>query len=531
VFDGPGEAGLGYVTSVQLAPAAGGTGMSYGMQYDCWLGQPTRFTDVNGIVTAYSYGPDADAKMDRLATIVKGSGSGTQHNTAFEYGTTLPAVFVKTKSSLQTATDANMQVETSYDGFGRATEVAQWNGSSWIRTKTEYDAANRVRKQSNPSSTGIYSNTIVHRDGLGRPERIELPDSASITSVFSGNATLTADPAGVRKVLVTDALGRLVQVIENPRALNEGEAVTSLAGNPGTSATITRYGYDGADRLVVVCPAGGTLSGSSCSGSSQARTFGYDLLGRLTSAVNPESSAITYKYDEAASTNGGGNLTSKEQTRGISTAVSATTRYHYDGLNRLTQMAYTGTPNGITTPNVTYTYDSHSSTIAGVTSYAKGRLTRIAVASGTETTFDSFDPLGPGDEIESDDRRPEVPVWKRHGGWIQLLGERCGGVDAVSERTAGVDELRQPEPAVDAGGDTRLGDDDILEVGDVLGSRAAEGGADERRSDERDARVQHKPAPVDECEGGELHGQCGSVQQSDFATGIELRIFSRGSSE
>jgi YD repeat-containing protein len=62
--------------------------------------------------------------------------------------------------------------------------------------------------------------------------------------------------------------------------------------------------------------------------SCRSRTFSYDSLGQLVSALNPESGTVTYKYDNA------GNLLTRTDNRGVKTSFS------YDGLNRLTRKTY-----------------------------------------------------------------------------------------------------------------------------------------------------------------------------------------------
>jgi hypothetical protein len=185
-------------------------------------------------------------------------------------------------------------------------------------------------------------------------------------------------------------------VIENP-ALGIG-SVAQIAANPGAQSTTTRYGYDGAGQLRVVCPSPGTLTpqtgAPACNGTSMVRTFAYDLHGRLRTVNQPESGTITYNYDETASVNGKGNLTSRVRTQGISPAASVTTRYHYDGLGRNTSIQYVGAPDSYTTPTVTMTYDAHNPALPGIISYPLGRLTRVDVSGGASTAYDTFDPLG-----------------------------------------------------------------------------------------------------------------------------------------
>lgn len=123
---------------------------------------------------------------------------------------------------------------------------------------------------------------------------------------------------------------------------------------------------------------------------SQTRTFSYDNLSRLTSAVNPESGTISYTYDAS------GNLKTKRDARNVKTV------YDYDSLNRITKRCYRsiGTGSlGMTTctnnpetqePNtsdVSYTYENTSVTTL------KGLLTKVA--NGVSVTeYTDFDALG-----------------------------------------------------------------------------------------------------------------------------------------
>ena len=118
-------------------------------------------------------------------------------------------------------------------------------------------------------------------------------------------------------------------------------------------------------------------------------TFGYDQLGRLTSANNPEQDAATaFGYDV------NGNLTTKNDPRG-GLVTNA-----YDPLNRILSTTYSNGPADFdNTPDVAYTYDG-----VGVP-FSTGRLTKVSVTvppenpgepspftSTTETL--AFDALG-----------------------------------------------------------------------------------------------------------------------------------------
>ncbi|MBL8235151.1 MAG: hypothetical protein JNL98_42000, partial [Bryobacterales bacterium] len=262
---------------------------------------------------------------------------------------------------------------------GRAIEEHQPNGAVRAITKREYDALNRQWRVSTPSSISAFHYSTFGYDAIGRRVSEKTADNALTTYLYDRNVMTVTDPALKQKTIVYDAFGRVESVTENP----------SVAG----SAETTRYAYNSLDGLVTVCPPGGTLSGIVCSGTVQARGSSYDRLGRLTAASNPESGYVSYLYDETASVNGTGNLTSRVQWRGSQTQASVTTRYHYDNLNRMTSKTYSGNPDGIVTPTVNYEYDVHNPAIPGVTSYSKGRRTRVA--SGTVVNaVDSYDAMG-----------------------------------------------------------------------------------------------------------------------------------------
>lgn len=138
---------------------------------------------------------------------------------------------------------------------------------------------------------------------------------------------------------MTDALGRLSAVYEDPTGLNY----------------LTSYTYDVLGSLRKVEQGG------------QLRFFMYDSLGRLIRAKNPEQGVITNPSNVAALTdpvtgNSGwsmaysydanGNLATRTDARLVSTGVHVTATYEYDNINRLKQTTYN---NG--TPYTLRTYD------------------------------------------------------------------------------------------------------------------------------------------------------------------------------
>src|SRR5690349_21893373 len=109
---------------------------------------------------------------------------------------------------------------------------------------------------------------------------------------------------------MVDGIGRLLRV-------DEPDANGSLGA---TTAPVqpTNYGYDVFGNL------------TSVTQGLQTRTFTYDSLSRLRTAINPESGTIGYQYDD------NGNLLVKTDARGVSA------HFDYDSLNRVTRRWYNG---------------------------------------------------------------------------------------------------------------------------------------------------------------------------------------------
>jgi YD repeat-containing protein len=160
------------------------------------------------------------------------------------------------------------------------------------------------------------------------------------------------DQAGKQRKSVTDGLGRLKEVYENPNSLNY----------------LTSYEYDVLDDLTKVIQVT----------THPARVFVYDSLKRLASASNPESGTVTYLYDD------NGNLTKKTDARGIYID------YLYDALNRNTKVNYSDTT---TNPDITRVYDSATNGMGRLgESYSGGSDTVGATVE--HTNVQSYDPLG-----------------------------------------------------------------------------------------------------------------------------------------
>lgn len=331
--------------------------------YDYSSGLPTSSTDINEQTTTISYADPSTSVLDPLLRPrVITAPNGQQ--TITEYGDTAGSLYVKVSSQIDSTT---WKIGYKYfDNLGRTIRTRSVDAAGDDYTLACYDNMGRVSKTTNPfrgystqtcsTTTGLDWTSMTY-DAEGRVTAVTTPDAAQVTTAYAlatsgspiGMAVEVTDQASKSRKSVTDALGRLTDVYEDQLGVN------------------TSYVYDALDNLKTVTQ------------QNQTRTFNYDSLQRLTSAVNPESGTISYDYDAA------NNLSHKTDARGV------VATFNYDALNRNTTIDYSDTAS--INPDVTRVYDGAAN--------GKGRLWK-AYAGGTESSqstverlvFDSYDALG-----------------------------------------------------------------------------------------------------------------------------------------
>src|SRR5262249_16214582 len=340
--------------------------------YDYQSGKVVSTKDANNQVTTYSYGiaggPTIDAFL-RLGKVTLPAGLG---DTTYLYGDMPGDLYIRTLTSQNAST--LVEDDVYFDGLGRASRAGHLEGpGSWSVKDTEYDSLGRVSRVSNPyfapdlfgatNPSGLWTTTTY--DDLNRALTITTPDGATVTTAYSGNQVTVTDPANKKRRSITDALGRLTQVVEDPNGVNYQ----------------TNYTYDVLGNLITVQQG------------AQSRYFFYDSLSRLARARNPEqnphsSLALTnppaynndwslgYGYDA------NGNVQSRTDSRPV------TTSYAYDNLNRNTTVDY-----GDTTPDVERHYDG---AVLGKGrfhfNYSGGNFT--AGSNVEHTAIDNYDAVG-----------------------------------------------------------------------------------------------------------------------------------------
>ena len=356
-------------------------GHSTTLAYDCALGKPTSVTNPNSVLTQYTWGAAGDAK-DRLVSVINASGRPEATVTSYAYND-VAGSFTMTATQQQQSCNLGEDIVTTtkYDGLGRAIERTSPDGTGPIVTTTVYDALGRVARQSNPyrpGETPNYTDTVF--DGLGRSVAVTTTaDGATTRLGYALEETYARDAADKWKKTLSDGLGRLVRVVEDPvipaDTAQNPSPIPGFVHASGLSYETT-YTYDARDQLRTVTQG------------AQSRQFTYDGLGRLTKAINPESGTIDYVY------NGDGTLRTKTHS-GVEMALA------YDALQRVVFKSYTG--GTVATPAVLFCYDGN---VAGACAGAptagllKGQMTMVKAFdllpanNHLITTYSEHDGLG-----------------------------------------------------------------------------------------------------------------------------------------
>jgi RHS repeat-associated protein len=311
---------------------------NYAWDTNCVGGVMTSIQDENGNTTTATYN---DPYFWRPASISYPDGGLV----SWTYNSpTSTATTVKLNSSQNAISTALL------DGLGRIRQTqlnSDPQGVDYV--DTTYDQLGRVYTVSNPyrtTSDPTYGLTTYKYDALSRPTVVIPPDGSqstnNVSASYSDNCVTAADQAGKKRKRCANSMGYLTQVFEDPLGANyETDYNVDPLGNP---LSVTQKG------------------GSTNSSNWRTRTYGYDLLSRLVSAIEPESGAVSYSYD----TNG--NLSSKTSPAPNQTgSQTVNISYCYDLLHRITAKVYTwspntppvcsGTPPSFPSPAAAYTYD------------------------------------------------------------------------------------------------------------------------------------------------------------------------------
>jgi YD repeat-containing protein len=343
------------------------------------LDQLSSVTDPRTLITSYAY--DGLSNLNQQSSPDTGSTTNTYD----------------TAGNLLTQTDAKGQVTTyAYDALNRVTSITFHDGSKQtyaydqgtngigrLTGITELDPALAVKAQiayayeahgrvasETRTIAGIAYVTSYSYDPSGRLSGLTYPSGRTVSYGFDALGRIlsvsTVPPNGSAQTVVSNVAYQPFGDVKS-YTLGNGHLYTRGYDTDGRIASyslgnqIFAIGYDAASRISFIADAGNPTN---------ANTYGYDALDRLTSAVLPNT-PFAYSYDAV------GNRLSK-------TVGSSTDTYAYGSTNN--RIASITAQAGATRA---FGFDPNGSTVNdGVNQYAydaRGRMVQSVGALGTTT--------------------------------------------------------------------------------------------------------------------------------------------------
>lgn len=374
-------------TTSTIAPDPNGTygqptSLTKTTAFDANTGLVLSTTDANGQTTSFEY----NDPLYRQTKVTRPDGGWT----STLYNDDPANTFIRTQT-LQRMTPSQQVIESYqyFDKLGRTVRTFVNEGATYLTTDTQYDLLGRPWRASNPYRTTAPSlNTGVNPsnqwttnsyDSQNRVTSITTADGAHVSSSYGYNllagylgTTVTAsDQTGKARKSLSDGVGRVVQVIEDP----------------GSLAHQTNYTYDAMNNLRKV------------EQGNQLRYFGHDSLSRVIfvrqveQTVNASLPAWTDPvtgyaggWTAAFTYDNNGNTLTRTDARNI------TATYTYDQLNRLTTLRYTNDPQN--TPGVDTYYDGYRSNNYTAIDNVKGQAWQTETINQVRFTVDNFDVMG-----------------------------------------------------------------------------------------------------------------------------------------
>jgi len=324
--------GLGNLT-LQQSPDTGSTANIYDA-----AGNLLTQTDAKGQVTNYAY----DA-LNRVTLITFDDGS----KQAYTY-------------------------DQGVNGMGRLSTINETDPANQTTSLTSYayDQHGRVTSETRVLG-GVPYTTAYSYDSAGRMDGITYPSGRTVAYAFDAlgrvNQVTTTKPGDSPQVVVQNVAYHPFGGVTG-YTFGNGQAYSRTVDQDGRIASYTL----GGSAFAIAFDAASRITGITETGNpSNANTYGYDALDRLTSAVLP-STNYGYSYDAV------GNRLTK-------TVGAATDTYAYSATsNRIASV----TP--VSGPPRSFTFDANGSTLAdGLNTYAydtRGRMVQ-AVSSVGSTTY------------------------------------------------------------------------------------------------------------------------------------------------
>ena len=397
---------LGRLSSVtQPIDATRATTTSY--DYDA-AGNRTRITDGRGNVTTKTYN-----SWNAIEDTVEPSTAAHPTLTDRRWRTSYDAAGLPVGDE----EPGGVVVTRSFDELGRPLSEAGTGGGAAVATVSlGWDLSGRQKSANHPSGTIAFAyddrglltastspsgNASFTYDADGR--MLSRSDAAGVTSftwtdrselrtasdpLTGTTRTYTWDPAGqLDSVSYGTGAGARDYSFDDLGRLTEDK----LTKADGTMTEREVYGYDADDNLTSQLVE---LAGNAGAG---ANTYGYDRAGRLVSWTKPDTSEVSYGWDDS------GNRTS-----------AGANTFTYDERNRMTSGpdgTYSWSPRGTlasvagSAGTTTYGFDALGRLVNfnGTTSYAYDGLDRIASSDGAAFAYSgaALDPAGDGGSLYS----------------------------------------------------------------------------------------------------------------------------------
>lgn len=302
-------------------------------EYDS-SGRVTKFTDANGLVTAYVY----DTRGN-ITSVTQTPTSGTSRVTTMTYFAnnrietfTLPSGAVYTYTYY---TD-NQYLESVEDNLGNRMEYI-------------YDDMGNLVNERYEETGNTLSRVVDYSFDLNNQI-----DSVTKHADSSNNENFESD-------LAKDLVGNLVSAKDanNNETQYFYDALNRLDDILNAASGVADFVYDDHDNLKTFVAA-----------NNAQTTFDYDGLDNLIKETSPDRGVTDYGHDDA------GNITLRTDARGVSA------NYQYDSLNRLGLIDYPGTA-----LDVEYVYD-------GAAGNSSGRLSQMHdETGGTNFEYTQFGEL------------------------------------------------------------------------------------------------------------------------------------------
>jgi len=337
---------------------------------------PGSFLPNTEIVTAYYYFDAAGQQVAITNALDDGTrfaydANGNKTNSVDALGRTTTFVYDGLNQQTKVIFPDNTSESYGYDGLGRRVAVTNQAG---VVTRFGFDALNRLVSVTNAFGTSqqmvtrhVYDevgNLLQQVDGLNRTNKFEYDKL--------GRRSKETMPGNQVATFGYDAVGNLIRQTNFNSVIitNQYDALNRLTNRASVNGYKITFAYSPTGQRTNMVDASGT------------NTYVYDSRDRLATNATPQGTLV-YTYDEF------GNLATIQST----TANGVNLNYHYDVLNRLTNVLdlATGTTN-------TYVLDAvgnlqtvryHNSVTNRYTYDALNRLTNL-VAGTPSASLASF---------------------------------------------------------------------------------------------------------------------------------------------